>query len=148
MLSLILIALFDSWSLDYRVQFSYAEPRNEAIKDFISNIVKFSPENYEWNYIYLNMLETESKDSLIGVEYFKVDDFYSAKPLNDNDYRFYTISGRDTIFIQGNLALLFFAPKSNHPTLNYYVDGSNVGVEFLPSRLFHFSLWKFEEKHQ
>jgi hypothetical protein len=127
------------------VEFSYVEPRNETVKTFVSDLTNFPRENYEWNYIYLNIIETEKKDTIIGVEYCKKDDFYSAR-AEEGEHRLYTISGKDTIFIQGDLSLFFFMPSSCNPKIGYKIDETNVLVEFLPSKLFYFNSWIFEEK--
>jgi len=145
MMNLILNGLLCPFFQDYCVEFSYVEPRNEAVETFVSDLTNYPRKNYNWNYIYLNIIETAMKDTVISVEYCNVDDFYSARAV-EGEHRLYTILGKDTIFIQGDLSLFFFTPSSCNQKKGYKIDESNVLIEFLPSKLFFFNSWNFEEK--
>lgn len=127
----------------YTMEFSYVEPKQEAISKFVSDLVKYPKDKYEWNYLMLNIFNTESGDSIVSVEYFKACDLYIQQQSNDCTL-FYTIVGNDTVFIQGSLSHFLFSPITSHKPVVYLIDGSNITIENLPSCRFIYKTGYFE----
>ena len=125
----------------YYAEFSFAVPKQEIVSEFISGLSQYPKDEYQWDYIMLNIITTESGDSLVGTEYFKACDLYV--PKSNDCTLLYTIAENDTILIQGNLSPLFFKPLSSQEKINIMIDGSNIGVEELPGKCFQYKNGRF-----
>ena len=125
---------------NYNVEFSNVVPKDEIVHTFTSEITQYSHQDYDWKYITLRIDSIEG-DSIVTVEYAETKDLFW--PQTEIGRSYYSVVGKETLLIGGNISDAFFHSVENAPNIKLRIDGSNVAVEFLPTKRYKYSLGHF-----
>ncbi|MBQ7237541.1 MAG: hypothetical protein IJS20_01995 [Bacteroidales bacterium] len=100
---------------DYNVEFSNVVPKDEIVHTFTSEITQYSHQEYDWKYITLRIDSIEG-DSIVTVEYAETKDLFW--PQTEIGRSYYSVVGKETLLIGGNISDAFFHSVENAPNIN------------------------------